>query len=135
WKLYPVILRWLSGAATAASTPGETGWQTLPEPADLVEQAGRALREGMYAGALRLALPAPVAPLGRPRLRWYDTSGTNRECQRELRQVPEVATCFGQVARIYERVWYGRVAADRAEAERAIGLCESLINREELAPE
>ena len=89
----------------------------------------------MYADAIRLALLALIARLEKHGLLRYDTTRTNREYQRELRQRADLAACFGQLARIYERVWYGRASAGRAEAEQAIGLCGSVINREDLAPE
>ena len=89
----------------------------------------------MYAEAIRLALLALIARLEKQGLLRYDTTRTNREYQMELRHTSELAACFGQLARIYERVWYGRVPAGRAEAEQAISLCGSVINREDLAPE
>jgi hypothetical protein len=134
WRLYPVIARWLMSGPPAPTTDGVT-WQTLPESADLYDRAGRALSDGQYAEAIRLALLALIARLERRGLLRYDTSRTNREYQVELRHRTELATLFGQLARIYDRVWYGRVSADRADAERAIDLCGSAINREDLAPE
>ena len=98
-------------------------WQTLAEASDLFEQAGQAFRDGSHAEAIRLALLALIARLEKQGLLRYDTTRTNREYQRELRPWSELAACFGQLARIYERVWYGRVPAGRAEAEQAIRLC------------
>ena len=89
----------------------------------------------MHAEAIRLALLALIARLEKQGRLRYDTTRTNREYQRELRPTPELAACFGQLARIYERVWYGRMPAGRAEAEQAIGLSGSVIDREGLAPE
>jgi Domain of unknown function (DUF4129) len=134
WRLYPVIVRWLMSGPPAPTTDGVT-WQTLPESADLYDQADRVLADGQYAEAIRLALLALIARLERRGLLRYDTSRTNREYQVELRHRTELAALFGQLARIYDRVWYGRVSADRADAERAIQLCGSAINREDLAPE
>jgi hypothetical protein len=133
WKLYPVIVRWLSGSAPAPGTQQGAAWQTLAEASDLFEQAGRALRDGRHAEAIRLALLALIARLEKQGLLRYDTTRTNREYQRDLRHTSELAACFGQLARIYERVWYGRVSASRAEAEQALSLCGSVINREDLA--
>ena len=76
-----------------------------------------------------------IARLEKQGLLRYDTTRTNREYQRELRTGRTWPRRFGQLARIYERVWYGRASAGRAEAEQAIGLCGSVINREDLAPE
>ncbi len=135
WKLYPVILRWLSGGAAAPGTHEGVTSQTLAEASDLFEQAGRAFREGAYAEAIRLALLALIARFEKQGLLRYDTTRTNREYQRELRHAPELAACFGQVARIYERVWYGRVSAGRAEAEDALHLSRSVIQGEDRAPE
>jgi hypothetical protein len=135
WKLYPVIVRWLSGGAPAPSTQERVTWHTLADASDLFEQAGQAFGEGLYAESIRLALLALIARLQKAGLLRYDPARTNREYQRELRHQTELAACFGQLARIYERVWYGRLPAGRADAEQAISLCGSLINREDLAPE
>jgi hypothetical protein len=132
WRIYPVIVRWLSQRAPAPSLPEQV---TLAEASELFEQAGQAFGDGHYAESIRLALLALIARLQRQGLLRYDPARTNREYQRELRPRMELATSFGQLARIYERVWYGRVPAGRAEAEQAISLCGSLINREDLAPE
>ncbi|HZW34136.1 MAG TPA: DUF4129 domain-containing protein [Isosphaeraceae bacterium] len=134
WKLYPAIVRWLSGAP-APRTPDGVACQTLAEAADLFEQAGQALRDGLYAQSIRLALLALIARLQQHGLLRYDPTRTNREYHRELRGRSDLAACFGQLARIYERAWYGRLPAGRAEAEQAIDLCGSVINREDLAPE
>lgn len=135
WKLCPLIAGWLKRSAPAPGTQEGTSWQMLPESADLFDKASQAYRDGMHAEAIRLALLAVIARLEKQGLLRYDTTRTNREYQWELRRTSELATCFGQLARIYERVWYGRVSAGRAEAEQAIALCGSLINREDLAPE
>jgi Domain of unknown function (DUF4129) len=135
WKLGPVIVRWLTCSAPAPGRQEGGTWQTLAEASDLYDQAGQAFRDGMFAEAIRLALLALIARLEKQGLLRYDTTRTNREYQMELGHRSELAACFGQVARIYERVWYGRVAAGRAEAEQAISLCGSVISREELAAE
>jgi hypothetical protein len=136
WKLYPAIARWLGGGGPPApGAPTGVSWQTLAEAADLLEQAGQAFRAGMHAEAIRLALLALIARLEKDGLLRYDTTRTNREYQMELRHRSELAACFGQLARIYERTWYGRMSAGRAEAEEAIRLCGAAINREGLAPE
>jgi hypothetical protein len=135
WKLSPVIVRWLSGSSPAPRTQEGLTWQTLAEASDLYDQAGQAVRDGSYAEAIRLALLALIARLEKLGLLRYDTTRTNREYQMELRHTSELAVCFGQLARIYERVWYGRASAGRAEAEQAISLCGSVINREDLASE
>ena len=139
WKLYPVIMRWLGGATAprslAAGTQGGVAYETLAEASELFEESGQAFRDGLYADAIRLALLALIARLEKQGLLRYDTTRTNREYQADLRQTSELAACFGQLARIYERVWYGREPAGRAEAEQAIRLCDSVVNGEELAPE
>jgi hypothetical protein len=135
WKLYPVIARWLRVGRSKPDAPGVAAWQPLAEASDLFDQSGRAFREGQYAEAIRLALLALIARLEKQGRLRYDTTRTNREYQRELRQTPELAACFGQLARIYERVWYGRMSAGRAEAEQAIRLCGSALDGEGLAAE
>jgi hypothetical protein len=135
WKFYPVVARWLTAGRPPRITFDGSGWQPLAEAADLFEQAGQAFRDGRHAEAIRLALLALIARLEKQGLLRYDTTRTNREYQKELRHMSELAASFGQLARIYDRVWYGRVSASRGDAEQAISLCESLINREGLAPE
>jgi hypothetical protein len=134
-KIYPAIVRWLSGSAPAPSMSEEVLSQTLAQASDLFEQAGQAFRAGMYAEAIRLSLQALIARLEKQGLLRYDRTRTNREYQHELRHASELAACFGQLARIHERVWYGRVPAGRAEAEQAISLCRATMNREDLGPE
>ena len=107
----------------------------LAEATDLFAQAGQAFRDGKHAEAIRLALLALIARLEKQGLLRYDTTRTNREYQRELCQRADLAARFGQLARIYDRVWYGRASAGAAEAEQAISLCGSVINREDLVPE
>jgi hypothetical protein len=135
WKLYPVIVSWLSGERLPATTREVTSWETLPEASQLFEQAGQAFRDGMNAEAIRLALLALIARLESRGLLRYDHTRTNREYQRELREQADVAAPFGEVARIYERVWYGRWPAGQAEAERAISVSGLVIHGKEAAPE
>jgi Domain of unknown function (DUF4129) len=135
WKLAPAIVRWLSGRRPARITHEDPTWQPLAEAADLFAQAGQAFRDGLHAEAIRLALLALIARLEKQGLLRYDTTRTNREYLRELRQRADLAACFGQLSRIYDRVWYGRASAGAAEAEQAISLCGSVINREDLVPE
>jgi Domain of unknown function (DUF4129) len=135
WKLYPVIVGWLSDGGPAPSARHAVASETLPEASLLLEQASLAFGKGMYADAIRLALLALIARLEKQGLLRYDTTRTNREYQIELRHMSELAARFGQLARIYDRVWYGRVAPDHAAAELAINLCRSVINWEGLAPE
>jgi hypothetical protein len=135
WRLGRIILRWLAGGAPAPDSPAAASWQALAAASDLLEQARASLRAGKYAESIRLALLAFIARLEKLGLVRYDTTRTNREYQMELRHRSELAACFGQVARIYERVWYGRAAAGYADAERAIFLSGSVINGEGLAPE
>ena len=134
WKILPALIRWL-GAGPPDSQQGRTRWQALPEPVDLLEEAGHAFKWGKYAEAVRLALLALIARLEKEGLLRYDTSRTNREYQRELRDRAELAASFGRLARIYERVWYGGSPAGREEAEQALGLCRTMIAGEDLAPE
>jgi hypothetical protein len=135
WKLVPEIVRWLTAGAAAPSTSEPVSWQKLAEASELFAKAGQAFRDGLYAEAIRLALLALIAQLEQDGLLRYDTARTNREYLRELRDSSELAARFGRLARIYERVWYGRLSAHSAEAEQALRLCGSVINREELAPE
>ncbi len=137
WKLSPFVVRWISGLAGApgAQPEANASWQKLPEAADLFTQARDALTTRQYADAIRLALLALIAQLEKRGLIRYDTTRTNREYQMELRPQGNLAASFGQLARIYERVWYGKMPAGPAEAEAAMDLCQLLLNREEVAPE
>ena len=137
WKIYPALVRWIGGIRAEPGAPKgpAAAWQTLAEPATLFGEAGDAFAARKYAEAIRLALLALIARLEKQGLLRYDTTRTNREYQRELRHTSDLAASFGQLARIYERVWYGRMPAGRDEAERAIGLCRALLGKEDLAPE
>jgi Domain of unknown function (DUF4129) len=137
WKLYPFVVRWIGGIAAAPRAQAATSvsWQSLPESSDLFAQAREAFADRKYAEAIRLALLALIARLEKQGLIRYDTTRTNREYQSELCAQADLAASFGQLARIYERVWYGRAPAGPAEAEAAIDLCRLLINREDLATE
>jgi hypothetical protein len=134
WRMAPFVARWLSEGRARRVEDGAVS-EALPEAANLFEQAGAAFSTGAYAEAIRLALLALIARLEKQGLLRYDTTRTNREYQLELAPACELAVCFGQVARIYDRTWYGRMTPGRADAERVIALCGSIINREELAPE
>jgi hypothetical protein len=135
WRFYRIIASRKRGGIETLRAQKTDIWQPLAEDSDLFEQAGQALREGSYAEAIRLALLALIARLEKQGLLHYDPTRTNREYQRELRHSSELAVCFGQVARIYEFVWYGRAAAGHADAEEAIRLTGSVINGKEPAPE
>lgn len=131
WKLYPVVVRWLTAGRPVRITHESSAWQPLAEASDLFDQAGQALRDGRHAEAIRLALLALIARLEKQGLLRYDTTRTNREYQKELRNMAELSATFGQLAKVYDRVWYGGAPAGRGDAERAILLCRSLINRED----
>jgi hypothetical protein len=135
WKLVPLVARWLTAAALPAGAQAPVDSQALSEASALFEQAAASFRAGMCSDAIRLALLALIARLQKQGLLRYDATRTNREYQRELRRTEDIAAGFGQLARIYERVWYGRMPAGRAEAEQAMSLCGSMINREDLASE
>jgi hypothetical protein len=134
WKLLALLVRWLRSSVPRPDAQEDVTLRMLEEPSDLFEQAGQRLSAGLYAEAIRFALLALIARLEKLGLLRFDPTRTNREYQRELHERSELATRFGELARIYERVWYGRVPAGRVEAEAAINLCGSLINREDLAP-
>jgi hypothetical protein len=135
WKLYPVIARWLTAGRPERMTTGNIPCQPLAEATDLFEQAGQAFGAGRHGEAIRLALLALIARLEKRGLLRYDTTRTNREYQRDLRHRAELSASFGQLARIYDRVWYGGAPANRGDAERAIALCRTLINQEDLTAE
>lgn len=129
WKLSPLILRWLGRDATPVATDA-TVTQPLPAASLLRAEAAQALRDGRHAEAIRLALLAMIAALETRGLLRYDTTRTNREYRAELGPRPDLSARFGQLARIYESVWYGREPAGRAQAEESIRLCETPIDGE-----
>lgn len=136
WKFYPALARWLRREVEPRRRPGEgLELQTLAEATDLLDQAGEALREGKYPEAVRLALLAVIARLEKQGLLRYDTTRTNREYQTELRPRADLSARFGQVARIYERIWYGRGEASSTDAQEAIRLSGLMVERKELGAE
>lgn len=138
WKVLPSFARWL-GASSSPTGPGgpsgASGVHILADASDLFTQAEQAHRDGDHAEAVRLALLALIARLERQGLLRYDTTRTNREYQKELRQRPDVASLFGTVSRIYERIWYGRLSASETDAEEALRHSRLAIDAKELAPE
>ncbi len=135
-KYLTAITRSLGGGgAPGAKNATTVSWETLPESSDLFMRASEAFAAREFADAIRLALLALIARLEKQGLLRYDNTRTNREYQRELRPHKDLAATFAHLARIYERVWYGREKAGPAEAQEAIGLCELLINREEFVAE
>jgi hypothetical protein len=132
WKIGVAIARWSSVGRPTRIMQSDAPCQTLAEATDLFAEASEAFRDGMHAEAIRLSLLALIARLEKHGLLRYDTTRTNREYQRELRQRADLAACFGQLARIYDRVWYGRATAGPIEAEQALSLCWSVINKEVL---
>ncbi len=136
WRLYPVFMRWLRIAPTPKPRKAQSDpWDILPEASELFEQANQALRQGNHAEAVRLALLALIARLEKQGLLRVDSTRTNREYLRDLRDRPDLSTSFGRLARLYERIWYGRTSASRDQAEEAIRLSGSAIGGKELAPE
>jgi hypothetical protein len=135
WRIAPLIVRWLQSGARAPRAQERVASQALPEPSELFEQAGHALKNGAYAEAIRLALLALIARLEKQGLLRYDTTRTNREYESELGPRADLAARFGQLARIYERAWYGRMSPSASEAETAINVSGSIIYKEDLAPE
>jgi hypothetical protein len=133
WKLVPLLLGLLGREETTVG-PAAVDSEVLADAADLRDEAGRALREGRHAEAIRLALLALIAALEQRGLLRYDTTRTNREYRAELRPRPELADRFGRLARIYEAVWYGRQPASREQAEESIRLCGPQLDAEALAP-
>ena len=136
-------IRWSCGGSAAqtasrslaAGTQQGVAYETLAEASELFEESGQAFRDGLYADAIRLALLALIARLEKQGRLRYDTTRTNREYQADLRRRRSWPRASVNWRRIYERVWYGREPAGRAEAEQAILLCDSVVNGEELAPE
>jgi Domain of unknown function (DUF4129) len=133
WKLLPKLLEWLRRSAPAARPAERLISQELPEATKLYEEATRALSEGKFAEALRLAFLALIARLQEQGLLRYDPARTNREYQADLGRLPDLAALFSVVARPYERVWYGRMPASGADAKSVLDDCRPVV-MERVAP-
>jgi len=130
WKTYPLVRLWLQQNAPASARKERPEYEQLPEAAALFQNAGQAFREGRYAEAIRLALLALIARWQHEGLLRYDPARTNREYQGDLHSRPQLAALFAEVARPYERTWYGLVPATPAEAERVLEQCRPIVNEE-----
>jgi hypothetical protein len=129
WRLVPRLWRWWQTRQPVSLAADRLpDLEELPEARLLLEQASAALRDGKYADALRYTFLATLAWLqARGALR-YDPSRTNREYQHDLHKEPGLANVFGEVARPFERAWYGAYPAERHEAERVLALCRGLVS-------
>lgn len=135
WRTAIWIARRLSRRGLDAPASAEFGWDELAEATDLFAEARRAFDEARYAEAIRSALLALIARFEKDGLLRRDPTRTNREYQIELRGKTEFAASFGELARIHERIWYGLIPAQRGDAERAIHVCEYIIQNKGLASE
>ena len=133
WKLYPVIADWLTGGG--------------PEPGLRHAVASQALAEAPFYSN-KPAWPSATECmltlsdwLCWPHCAVRETRSFALRHNADQPRVPDRAAphvgagrALGQLARIYDRVWYGRVTPDRAAAELAINLCRSMINWEGPTP-
>ena len=136
WKLSPFVVRWiggLGGARRAAGTERELA--KAARGGGPLHASARRRFHAAVCGRDQAGPAGAIAQLEKRGLIRYDTTRTNREYQMELRPRGNLAASFGQLARIYERVWYGKMPAGPVEAEAALDLCQLLLNREEVAPE
>lgn len=127
WKLARWLLRRERTGSGAVDGIAAADCRKLPEADALFQQAAEAAHAGRYADTVRLALLALIAHLQQRGLLRYDPTRTNREYRSELRGEPALARMFGQVARPYERVWYGRLPATPADAEQVMDLCRTVL--------
>jgi hypothetical protein len=130
WRFFPLVRRRLHARTAAAGGPDLAPSERLPEALVLFDQAARAVAESRWAEAIRLGLLALIARLQQQGLLRYDPARTNREYQADLRPAQGLAAVFGQVARPYERVWYGGAAATRADAEQVLAWCRPVVTGE-----
>ncbi len=128
WKLYPVLRQWLRGDGASAAAQQPLPFHELPQAELLFAQASEACRAGRYAEAIRLTLLAFIARLQQDGLLRYDPTRTNREYQIDLRPRPDLAALFGDIARPFERVWYGQQSATPGEAERVLEWCRPIVS-------
>jgi hypothetical protein len=100
----------------------------LPED-EWLTLARALLARGETRLALRAFYLSALAHLGRQQLIAVARAKSNRDYQRELRRrtrdQPEIQDVFGRLIARFERVWYGRAAADAAtlddfQADRAL---------------
>ncbi len=128
WKLAPILKDMLMPGSSQAMKRDSETWTELPKAEVLLAQAQAALGQDRFADAIRLALLAVIAWLVQQGRIRFDSTRTNREHERALGSTPELAAQFARLARIQERVWYGRVQARRDDAVQALELCVSLLS-------
>lgn len=132
WRIYPLVARWLRNSGAPTPDVEARKSHELPQADRLFHDAVEALSASRYAEAIRLTILALIARLEQRGLLRYDPARTNREYQVELRPAPALAALFGEVARPFERVWYGGQPATRAAAEQVIDVCRPVITAEGL---
>jgi hypothetical protein len=130
WKLLPLIVGLLRSGSVEPGGKDLRAVVQLPAAGDLLNDALKAFHQGRHADAIRLGLLALIARFQHQGLLRYDPGQTNREYQLALRPEPRLAATFGEVARAYERVWYGQFPSSHDEAERLLGICRLILAEE-----
>jgi hypothetical protein len=132
WRLVPHIWKWWAGRSLPGNAREALAVQeNLPQARVLLQRAQAALLANQSSEAVRFAFLALLAWLQERGALRYDPSRTNREYQRDLRQEPDLAVAFHEMAGPFERAWYGGYPADLPETERVISLCRRLVEPEE----
>jgi hypothetical protein len=101
--------------------------ERLPDAMLLLTRAKAALDAGDTFEALRLAFHAVLASLEDRGIVRYDAARTNSEYLRDLRPQPTLAAGFRRVALPFDRAFYGKIRPERADVERTLEFCQSLL--------
>ncbi len=101
--------------------------ERLPDAMLLLTRAKAALEAGDTFEALRLAFHAVLASLEDRGIVRYDAARTNSEYLRDLRPQPTLAAGFRRVALPFDRAFYGKIRPERADVERTLEFCQSLL--------
>jgi hypothetical protein len=133
WKLARWLRMWWAARGVDKSSAEKLlAQERLPEAHVLLDQAAQALQMGQYSEALRFSFLALLAGLQHRGCLRFDPARTNREYKQDLQPKPHLLSVFDEVARPYERVWYGRYPAQPSEAERALSLAVAWWDRRSL---
>jgi hypothetical protein len=101
--------------------------ERLPDAMLLLTRAKAALAAGDTFEALRLGFHAVLASLEDRGIVRYDAARTNSEYLRDLRPQPVLAAGFRRVALPFDRAFYGKIRPERADVERTLEFCQSLL--------
>ncbi len=108
WALWSVTQTLFHDFAAETVLVGD---EAVGEPltgATALQRAQTLSRAGDYRNAIRYLYLSTLLLLEERGMLHGDRTLTNREYVSQLRERPQVATLFGDVVDVFERVWYGR---------------------------